>query len=88
MNFRLPGLNQLFINHWTGLFVPAGTPQEAVKVQASANEQILKSKNYLAKVEDLGCTVKYLTPAEYAKFLAEEDKVASIVAKQIKLEKK
>jgi len=78
------GYKKFFINHWTGLFAPTGTPQVVVKIHASANENILKSNNYIAKVENLGCTVNYMTPDEFKKFIQEEDTVAAVIAKQLK----
>jgi tripartite-type tricarboxylate transporter receptor subunit TctC len=78
------GYKKFFINHWTGLFAPAGTPQVVLKIHASANETILKSNIYISRVESLGCTVNYLTPDEFKKFIQEEDAVAAVIAKQLK----
>jgi tripartite-type tricarboxylate transporter receptor subunit TctC len=78
------GYRQHFIGHWTGLFAPSGTPDPIVKVILSAYEEVVKSKTYIDKIQDLGCEVKLQTQAEFRKFIEEDDKAAAVIAKQIK----
>jgi tripartite-type tricarboxylate transporter receptor subunit TctC len=78
------GYRQQFINHWTALFVPAGAPQTVLDVLIPAAQKTVRSENFMKRVENLGCSVKYLTVNEFRNFIAEEEKIAAIIAKEIK----
>jgi len=78
------GYPQQFINHWTALFVPAGVPQAALDVLIPAANKAIRSENFIKRVEGLGCGVKYLTVSEFRNFIAEEEKIAANIAKEIK----
>ena len=78
------GYKGYFITHWTGLLAPAGISQSAVNTLFSAYDKVTQSKNYIKRIEDLGCGVRNLGLEEFKKFLEEEEKVAESIARQMK----
>ncbi len=78
------GYRQQFINHWTALFAPAGVPQPVLDVVIPAANKAIRAENFVKRVEGLGCGVKYLSPSEFKNFIAEEEKIAAEIAKEIK----
>jgi len=78
------GYRQHFINHWTALFAPAGVSQTILDVLIPAASKAVRSENLVKRVEGLGCGVKYLTQNEFRNFIAEEEKIATNIANEIK----
>jgi tripartite-type tricarboxylate transporter receptor subunit TctC len=78
------GYPQQFINHWTALFAPVGVPQTALDILGPAANKAIRTESFVKRVEGLGCSVKYLTVNELKNFIAEEEKIAATVAKEIK----
>lgn len=81
--YREKGYPQHFIGFWNGLFAPAGTPKSAIDVLSSASEKVLKSKAFMSRVEDLGASAEYKNPAEFRKFIEEEEKILGTIVKQV-----
>jgi tripartite-type tricarboxylate transporter receptor subunit TctC len=77
------GYRQQFINHWTAFFAPAGVPQAVLDVLIPAASKTIKSENFSKRVEALGCGVSTLTPAQFRSYIAEEEKIAAGIAKEI-----
>ena len=72
---REAGLPDYAIEFWYGLFVPAGTPPAIVQKLFDAAQEALKQPNVKASLAREGTDVSLSTsPAQFAKFLAEDEK--------------
>jgi tripartite-type tricarboxylate transporter receptor subunit TctC len=72
---REAGLPDYAIEFWYGLFVPAGTPPAIVQKIFDAAQTALKQPNVKASLEREGTDVSLSTsPAQFVKFLAEDEK--------------
>nr|WP_186827462.1 tripartite tricarboxylate transporter substrate binding protein [Comamonas testosteroni] len=60
------------LNTWTGLFVPAKTPQAVVTRLATELDAVLKLPEVRKRLEDGGATPGSGTPASFGKFLQKE----------------
>ena len=60
------------LNTWTGLFVPAKTPQAVVTRLATELDAVLKMPEVKKRLEDGGATPGTGTPASFGKFLQKE----------------
>jgi len=69
------GLPDYAIEFWYGLFVPAGTPPAIVQKIFEATQTALKQPNVKASLAREGTDVSLSTsPAQFVKFLAEDEK--------------
>ena len=72
---REAGLPDYAIEFWYGLFVPAGTPPEIVQKIYDATQLALKNPNVKAALAREGTEVSTSSsPAQFAKFLTEDEK--------------
>lgn len=72
---REAGLPDYAIEFWYGLFVPAGTPPAIVQKLFDAAQGALKQPNVKASLAREGTDVSLSTsPAQFAKFLSEDEK--------------
>lgn len=67
-----PELKGFDLNTWTGLFVPAKTPQAVVTRLATELDAVLKLPDVRKRLEEGGATPGSGTPAGFAKFLQKE----------------
>ena len=79
------GFPELNLKIWVGFFAPAKTPPAIVKRLASAMGEALKDQEVAALIEKAQALVENLGPQEAAKFLAEEERKWSEVAKVAKI---
>ncbi len=70
---------------WFVYFAHAKTPQTIVSKLAQVFHEALKDREVIAKIEKAGLTVENIGPEETAKFLAEEHKKWSEVARAAKI---
>jgi tripartite-type tricarboxylate transporter receptor subunit TctC len=66
---------------WLGLLAPRGTPPEVVALIASASNKIIQADDFKAKALELGLQPGGGAPAEFQRFMVEDAKVWSKVAK-------
>lgn len=72
---REAGLPDYAIEFWYGLFVPAGTPPAIIQKLFDATQEALKQANVKASLAREGTDVSLSTsPAQFSKFLAEDEK--------------
>jgi tripartite-type tricarboxylate transporter receptor subunit TctC len=72
---REAGLPDYAIEFWYGLFVPVGTPPAIVQKLYEATQEALKQANVKASLAREGTDVSLSTsPAQFAKYLAEDEK--------------
>jgi tripartite-type tricarboxylate transporter receptor subunit TctC len=72
---REAGLPDYAIEFWYGLFVPAGTPPAIIQKLFDATQEALKQANVKASLAREGTDVSLSTsPAQFAKFLSEDEK--------------
>ncbi len=81
------GFSELNLKIWVGFFAPAKTPPAIVKRLAGAMGEALKDPEVAAHIEKAQALVENLGPQEAAKFLAEEERKWSEVAKVAKIRK-
>jgi tripartite-type tricarboxylate transporter receptor subunit TctC len=79
------GFSELNLKIWVGFFAPAKTPAAIVKRLAGAIGDSLKDAEATAQIERAQALVENLGPQETAKFLVEEERKWSEVAKVAKI---
>jgi tripartite-type tricarboxylate transporter receptor subunit TctC len=79
------GFSELNLKIWVGFFAPAKTPGGIVNRLAAALAETLKDADIAAQIEKAQALVENLGPADAAKFLAEEERKWSEVAKAAKI---
>ncbi|MGZ8500259.1 MAG: Bug family tripartite tricarboxylate transporter substrate binding protein [Candidatus Binatia bacterium] len=79
------GHPELNLKVWVGFFAPAKTPPAAVKRLAAAISDSLKDAEASANIEKAQALIENLGPAEFAKFLAEEERKWGEVARAAKI---
>jgi tripartite-type tricarboxylate transporter receptor subunit TctC len=79
------GFSELNLKIWVGFFTPAKTPGEVVKRLAAAINGSLKDAEIAGQIEKAQALVENLGPGETAKFLLEEERKWSEVAKAAKI---
>lgn len=62
------GMGELDLTAWTGIYAPAGTPQEVVDIVYAAVEEAMKDEALLALMAASGSAAAVLPPAEFAEF--------------------
>lgn len=79
--FKELGIDSLAIGSWMGLFVPAGTPTEAVDLLHKAANQALSQPDVARKISERGLDVMGSdSPAAFRDFVeAETDRLAKLV---------
>jgi len=66
---NLPGFDAAA---WIGVMVTAGTPKAVVDKLAAAVETAMKSPDVIEKLQNVGVEVDYRRPAEFARYLKEQ----------------
>ncbi len=79
------GHPELNLKVWVGFFAPAKTPTAAVKRLVAAISDSLKDAEVTANIEKAQALIENLGPGEFAKFLAEEERKWSEVARAAKI---
>jgi len=79
------GYPELNLKIWVGFFAPAKTPPAAVKRLAAAIGDSLKDTEAGATIEKAQALIENLGPAEFAKFLADEERKWTEVARAAKI---
>ena len=72
---------------WFAFYGPAGIPEDVKETLVAAFEKAVKSPEVKAKVEKLGFTVDYKTPAELKKIMIEDFDAAMALAAKLGLRK-
>ena len=68
------------VSSWNGLVAPAGTPEDIIKILASALERSLDNPTLLAKLADFGGTPLRMGPQAFAEFIrSETDKWGKVI---------
>ena len=80
------GYSAIEANPWFGLFVRANTPPEIVSRLANAFRDAIQDKEISAKIDKAGVLLENRGPEEAAKFLGQENKRWSEVARLAKIE--
>jgi tripartite-type tricarboxylate transporter receptor subunit TctC len=68
------GYPQLVASSWTGLYVPARTPQPVVELLNQALAKVLAQADTRARLEKVGAVAGHSSPAEMAKLLADDSR--------------
>ena len=79
------GHPELNLKIWVGFFAPAKTPPAALKRLSAAINDALKDPEAIASVEKAQALIENLGPAEFSKFLSEEERKWSEVARVAKI---
>ncbi|MEY2657245.1 MAG: hypothetical protein RJB64_1166 [Pseudomonadota bacterium] len=76
------GVNNLYASSWYGLMGPAGMPAGMVQQLNAATNEVLRSAELLARMQELGAEVGGGSPEEFARFIQSEiQRYADIVKK-------
>ncbi len=57
-----------------GYVLPAGTPKEIVNILAEAMKKVIASEEHQKRMTEMGVTLRYMGPAEFAKYWDEYEK--------------
>ena len=79
------GHPELNLKIWVGFFAPGKTPPAVIKRLAAALSDALKDGEAVANIEKAQALIENLGPSEFAKFLAEEERKWSEVARLAKI---
>jgi tripartite-type tricarboxylate transporter receptor subunit TctC len=79
------GHPELNLKVWVGFFAPAKTPPAALKRLSAAINDALKDAEAIASIEKAQALIENLGPTEFAKFLGEEERKWSEVARVAKI---
>ena len=80
--FDEQGVPNLYASSWYGLMGPAGMPAAMVQQLNAATNEVLRSPELLARMQELGAEVGGGSPDDYAQFIqAEIQRYADIVKK-------
>ncbi len=79
------GHPELNLKVWVGFFAPAKTPPAALKRLSAAINEALKDAEAIANIEKAQALIENLGPAEFAKFLGEEERKWTEVARVAKI---
>jgi tripartite-type tricarboxylate transporter receptor subunit TctC len=79
------GYSELNLKIWVGFFAPAKTPPAAQKRLVAALNDALKDPEAAASIEKAQALIENLGPAEFAKFLGEEEHKWGEVARVAKI---
>jgi tripartite-type tricarboxylate transporter receptor subunit TctC len=79
------GHPELNLKVWVGFFAPAKTPAAALKRLSTALSDALKDAEAIANIEKAQALIENLGPSEFAKFLGEEERKWSEVARVAKI---
>ena len=83
------GFTQTFIDgNWNGLFVPRGTPSDAIDTLISASEKVRQSEGLAATLEKVGNFIDAVSTAEFRKRVESEATVIESIAKDLGLKGK
>lgn len=58
-----------------GFALPQGTPKEIVDILSAAIKKVVTSEDHKKKMTDMGLTLRYMGPDEYAKYWEENEKM-------------
>jgi tripartite-type tricarboxylate transporter receptor subunit TctC len=59
---------KLYSSSSRGFAAPAGTPKEAVGILSGAIRKVVATEDHKKRMADMGLTIRYLDPAQYAKY--------------------
>lgn len=79
------GHPELNLKVWVGFFAPAKTPPASLKRLSAAINDALKDAEAIASIEKAQALIENLGPAEFSKFLGEEERKWSEVARVAKI---
>jgi tripartite-type tricarboxylate transporter receptor subunit TctC len=80
--FKELGIDVAFAN-WAGLFVPAGTPPEAVNALRSAMRSVVSDPEYIATMKKIGLPIDYLDAPAFATYWAEDARRLTSIVKKL-----
>jgi tripartite-type tricarboxylate transporter receptor subunit TctC len=64
---------RLYNSSSRGFAVPAGTPKDVVNVLSSAIKRVVATEDHKKRMAEMGLTIRYLDPAQYAKYWIENE---------------
>ena len=59
---------KLYSSSSRGFAAPAGTPKEIVDILSGAIKKVVATEEHKKKMADMGLTLRYMDPAQYAKY--------------------
>ncbi len=71
------------IGTWRGIALPKGTSPEIVAVYEKAVAKIVKSKEFVDFMKNAPFGILYKAPADFSKFLAEQDELMGVLMKEV-----
>lgn len=81
------GIHGVTVKWWTGVSLPAGAPEQAVKKWESLLAKMTKDPAFLEKMKNLHIEVAYLNSNEFTKFVQEETTTYTQLATERKMRK-
>lgn len=76
------GIKGDYLDSWAGCFVAAGTPRPVIDTLVAAAERVIKSNDFIARIEKTGGVVQYVPPAEFQSMIERDKNTAVDMAKR------
>ena len=76
------GIKGDYLDSWAGCFVAAGTPKPVIDTLVAAAERVIKSNDFIARIEKTGGVVQYVPPAEFQAMIERDKNTAVDMAKR------
>ena len=64
---------KLYNSSSRGFAAPAGTPKEVVNILSGAIKKVVGSADHKKRMAEMGLTIRYMDPAQYAKYWSENE---------------
>lgn len=76
------GIKGDYLDSWAGCFVAAGTPKPVIDTLVAAAAKVIKSNDFIARIEKTGGVVQYVPPAEFQAMIERDKNTAVDMAKR------
>ena len=76
------GIKGNYLDSWAGAFVTAGTPKPVIDTLTAAAEKVIKSKEFVARIEKTGGVVQYIAPNDFRSMIERDKNTALEIAKK------
>ena len=76
------GIKGDYLDSWAGCFVAAGTPRPVIDTLVAAAAKVIKSNDFIARIEKTGGVVQYVPPAEFQAMIERDKNTAVDMAKR------
>jgi tripartite-type tricarboxylate transporter receptor subunit TctC len=81
--FEEQGVSGDFVDSWAGAFAPRGTPQPIVDMLVERASRVVKSPDFVAKIEKVGIVAPPMSSAEILAMIRDQQRMAAVFAARV-----